>query len=338
MKAEPNRANLRRGWTTGTMATAATKGALVALLENPDVTHGALIKAEVRLTKRGGVRFFGGKGVGKVTKRGLPLEVGEPAINPTPRWMMEQAVQKIAVRYGINPNVDITISVPEGERLAEKTWNPKLGIIGGVSILGTSGVVIPYSCGAWIASIRQGVDVALAQGASTLAATTGKTSAKGLQQACGINPEEIIEMGDFVGGLLKHIKTKTTHKKTSTKKTNPQTQKSIRLLLGGGFSKMAKLVQGHMDLHSKRSQFDPAFVASFITAPTKELTELKTGGELLELASKKARMEMAQGIANASATQVKNMLATNKTTKAEIGIEVGIFVFDKQANLLAKAF
>ena len=282
--------------------------------DDPDVTHGAIITAEVRLTTKGGVRFFAGKGVGVVTKRGLPLEVGEPAINPTPRWMMEQAVAGLASGYGVDANADITISVPNGERLAQKTWNGKLGIIGGVSILGTSGVVIPYSCGAWIASIRQGVDVALAGNATTIAATTGKTSARGVEQTCGIVAEQIIEMGDFVGGLLKHLKAKKP----------PQ---PLRLVIGGGFTKIAKLAQGHLDLHSKRSQFDPAFAAGFASDP--KLASLKSGGEMLEVANSKDATQMAKGIAASALTQVKRVLANPS-------IRLELLVFNKKAQCIGK--
>ena len=195
--------NLKRGWTTGACAAAATKAALTGLWtgtipdrvglvlprgetpsfevvepllsadfaeaaivkdagDDPDVTHGALIKVRVRSADR--VVFRAGDGVGMITKPGLPLPPGEPAINPVPRQMMEEVVAELAVAYDQSPGAEITVSVPGGNVLAAKTWNPRLGIEGGISILGTTGVVRPFSCAAWIASIHRGIDVARAAG------------------------------------------------------------------------------------------------------------------------------------------------------------------------------
>ena len=131
--------------------------------DDPDVTHGALIRTRVEPGAQGsGVTFAAGAGVGTVTKPGLPLPVGEPAINPVPRQMMRQAIEDVAAAHGVAPDFRLTISVRDGEKLAQKTWNPRLGILGGLSILGTTGIVIPYSCSAWIHSIHRGVDVARA--------------------------------------------------------------------------------------------------------------------------------------------------------------------------------
>ena len=210
----PDDRPLRRGWTTGACATAATRAALGALLgrgfedpvtitlpggqtpsfalaheaqgdgwaeagiikdagDDPDVTHGAMVIARVaRGAPGGGVTFQAGRGVGMVTKPGLPIAPGEPAINPVPRRMMREVVETVAP----GADVTITISIPNGATLAEKTWNPRLGIVGGLSILGTTGSVVPYSCAAWIASIQRGVDVARAVGLGHVVGSTGDTS------------------------------------------------------------------------------------------------------------------------------------------------------------------
>ena len=124
--------------------------------DDPDVTHGALIIARVQM--RGtGLSFHAGDGVGTITKPGLPIAVGEPAINPVPRQLMTDVVLECAAIYGHAPDIAITISIPGGQKLAEKTWNPRLGIVGGLSVLGTTGVVRPFSCAAWIASILAGL-------------------------------------------------------------------------------------------------------------------------------------------------------------------------------------
>ena len=209
---------LRRGWTTGACATAASKAAFSALLEgrfpdpvqitlpkgqtpsfslareelgqdfaiasvikdagdDPDVTHQAMIESRVEFgTPGSGVCFRAGEGVGTVTKPGLALDVGEPAINPVPREMIRQHLEQVAESHKTAADVWVTISVPGGKELALKTWNPRLGIRDGISILGTTGIVVPFSCSAWIHSIHRGIDVARANGFAHAAACTGSTS------------------------------------------------------------------------------------------------------------------------------------------------------------------
>ena len=134
--------------------------------DDPDVTHGALIVAELAWAAPGrGIRFRAGEGVGTVTRPGLPLAVGEPAINPAPRAMIREALADLAEANGAPPpDVTVTIAIPGGERLAEKTMNARLGIVGGLSVLGTTGIVVPYSCASWIHAIHRGIDVARAAG------------------------------------------------------------------------------------------------------------------------------------------------------------------------------
>src|SRR5260221_8161315 len=151
--------------------------------DDPDVTQGALIIAELAWAEPGsGVRFRAGEGVGTVTRPGLPLGVGEPAINPAPRAMIEGALNDVAEANGAafsggrGPDVTVTIAIPGGERLALKTMNARLGIVGGLSVLGTTGIVVPYSCSSWIHAIHRGIDVARAAGLQHIAAATGTTS------------------------------------------------------------------------------------------------------------------------------------------------------------------
>ena len=278
----PTGERLRRGWTTGACATAATRAAYTALVtgefpdpvtielprgrrpsfalameelgagfartgivkdagDDPDVTHLALVMSTVREGVPGsGVEFRAGEGVGTVTRPGLPVPVGEPAINPVPRRMMRETVAEVAAAHGAPGDVVVEIGVQGGERLAEKTWNPRLGILGGLSILGTTGVVIPYSCSAWIHSIHRGVDVARAMGLDHVAGCTGRTSEEAVQRLHGLPVEAMLDMGDFAGGLLKYVR------------RHPVPQVTI----GGGFAKISKLADGHLDLHSARSQVD----------------------------------------------------------------------------------
>src|SRR3989442_8647602 len=284
-------APLRRGWTTGACAGAAARAAFSALLagdfpdpvalrlprgetpsfplalaehhdgaaragivkdagDDPDVTHGALIVAELAWAAPGsGMAFRAGEGVGTVTRAGLALAVGEPAINPAPRAMIRDTLLDLAEANGAPPpDLTVTIAIPGGERLAEKTMNARLGIVGGLSVLGTTGIVVPYSCSSWIHAIHRGIDIARAAGFAHIAAPTGNTSDRAVQQLYGLPEAALIDMGDFVGGTLKYLR------------RHPLP----RLTLAGGFAKLAKLAQGHLDLHSSRSRIDPAALARML--------------------------------------------------------------------------
>ena len=214
--------------------------------DDPDVTHLALVRSTVRHgTPGSGVTFCAGPGVGTITLPGLPLPVGEPAINPVPRQLMREAVQSLAAQHGRPADVAIEISVDHGEELARKTWNPRLGIVGGLSILGTTGIVVPYSCSAWIDSIRRGIDVAVAMGHPHVAGCTGSTSERVVRDEYPLPDEALLDMGDFAGAVLKYLRRHPVP----------------RLTIAGGFAKMSKLAAGHMDLHSGRSQVDTEFLA-----------------------------------------------------------------------------
>ncbi|MDP1699708.1 MAG: cobalt-precorrin-5B (C(1))-methyltransferase [Aestuariivirga sp.] len=303
MRIEKPEGELRRGWTTGACAAAATKAAFAALRtgtfpdpvsirlpkgetpsfalalegkgegwaqagivkdagDDPDVTHGCTVIATVR--RRGkGVTFKAGDGVGTVTKAGLPIAVGEPAINPIPREMMRKVIEEQG-----GGDVEIEISIPDGEALAQKTWNPRLGILGGLSILGTTGIVHPFSCAAWIASIHRGVDVARAMGLAHIAGCTGSTSEDAVRAHFKLPLEAMMDMGDFAGGLLKYVRKHPV----------------ARVTIGGGFGKITKLAQGAMDLHSGRSQVDFEWLAKFAPVNLHEdVKSANTAQQVLEM-------------------------------------------------------
>ncbi|WP_024876722.1 cobalt-precorrin-5B (C(1))-methyltransferase [Saccharomonospora piscinae] len=225
----------------------ASAGVIKDAGDDPDVTHGALVVSTVRRGEPGtGVTFRAGPGVGTVTLPGLPLAVGEPAINPVPRELMTDAVRRVAAEHGAAADAVVEISVPDGEELARHTWNPRLGIVGGLSVLGTTGVVVPYSCSAWIDSIRRGVDVARALGHEHVAAAVGSTSEKVVTDLHGLPGTALLDMGDFAGAVLKYLRRHPVP----------------RLSLAGGFAKLSKLAAGHLDLHSKRSQVDLGVLAA----------------------------------------------------------------------------
>lgn len=213
--------------------------------DDPDVTHGAMIIVRASLPDEAGqstdpITFHAGAGVGTITKAGLPLAIGQPAINPKPREFMRAVVAELAALYNQPARVAITVSIPNGAAIAQQTWNGRLGIVGGLSILGTTGIVRPFSCSAWIASIHRGVDVARAEGLTHVGACTGATSESTVRALYNLPEHAMLDMGDFSGGLLKYL----------------AKHPIARLSLGGGIGKMVKMAQGAVDLHSARSQVD----------------------------------------------------------------------------------
>ena len=335
---------LRRGWTTGACATAAAKSALAALLDgtfldpvvitlpggqrpaftltrqavgagwalasvtkdagdDPDVTHGAQIEARVARCTRPGLHLIAGPGVGTVTKPGLPIAVGQAAVTPTPRAMMTEVV---AERLNLDQEgLRLTLSIPGGGELAKRTWNGRLGIVGGLSILGTTGIVVPYSCAAWIHSIHRGIDVARAAGLTHVAAATGHQSEQGIQTLYGLPPHALLDMGDFAGALMKYLKAHPVP----------------RLSIAGGVGKLAKLAQGHGDLHSARSQVDLDFLRDL---SGQDLHGARTAAQALQAASRPEAL--VQAIAQAAKAQADARLTPD--------IWVDVQVFDRSGQHL----
>jgi cobalt-precorrin-5B (C1)-methyltransferase len=352
--------HLRRGWTTGTCATAAARAAFEALItghfpdpvsvtlprgghpafalalqergegfaragvvkdagDDPDVTHGALIIATVRLMPAGGgIRFKAGEGVGTITRAGLPIPPGEPAINPVPRAMMRQAIEEAAAALGVPGEAEIEVSIPGGEELATRTLNGRLGIVGGLSILGTTGIVVPFSCAAWIATIQRGIDVARAEGLDHIAGATGATSEEAVRKLHDLSEVALIDMGDFVGGMLKYVRTHPVR----------------RVTIAGGFAKMTKLAQGLLDLHSKRGEIDRARLARFVAeaggdkAMVESVAGANTALEVLER-SRAAGLDVAAFVAREAWNTAANILQRGN-------ILLDIAIFDRQGGLLAQ--
>jgi len=286
--------------------------------DDPDVTHGATIIATVRRGQQGGgIVFRAGCGVGTVTRAGLPIAPGEAAINPVPRAMMTQVVHDLCVEYGRANDIVITISVPNGEEIAKKTWNPRLGILGGISILGTTGIVRPFSCSAWIASIHRGIDVARAAKANHLLAATGSTSERAAQNLYHLPDYATIDMGDFVGAVLKYLRHHPVE----------------RLTLAGGFAKFSKLAQGAMDLHSKRSQIDRHFLwqqgalAGLPSHFKQQVVEANTAKEILDLAQDNT-IDLATPIACHALNHARHILQ-------QTPIKLDVIITDRQGNIIA---
>src|SRR5918994_1741455 len=221
--------------------------------DDPDVTDGAHLTARVSPCDEPGIHLDRGEGVGMVTRPGLGLAVGGPAINDVPRRMISYSVEEV-----LDPKergVYVVISVPGGEEMAEKTTNPRLGIIGGISILGTIGIVRPFSTAAWRASVGQAINVMGAQGYDTLVLSTGGLTEKAAMRLLP-DLEEVcfVEVGDFTGHALK----------------GAVNNGLSRVFFVGMVGKLTKLAAGVMMTHWTRSKVDNELLA--------EVTE-KTGGD-----------------------------------------------------------
>jgi cobalt-precorrin-5B (C1)-methyltransferase len=289
---------LRKGWTTGTCAAAAAKAGVLALRDgrrpaevevpllipdrrqrfivedgavegeeatavvvkdagdDPDVTDGARLTATVRRRPEPGLELTGGPGVGTVTKPGLGLAVGAPAINAGPRRQIGLAVGEALdlERHGVS----VEIAVPGGERMARRTTNPRLGIVGGISILGTTGIVRPFSTQAWRASVGQAIDVVHAQGHADVVLTTGgRSECAAMDLLPALEEVAFIEVGDFTGYALKRA----------------AGHGLARCWFVGMAGKLSKLAAGIMMTHWTRSKVDPGMLA--------ELTRSAGGEERL---------------------------------------------------------
>lgn len=272
---------LRSGYTTGACATAASKAALLALLlgeeqkmvsfslpdgeetalpvdrteigthsatstvikdagDDPDVTNGCAIVATVAFSKESGIHFLQGEGVGRVTLPGLGLEIGEPAINTTPRQMM---TKELSTLY--DKGLDVTISVPGGRELAQRTFNPKLGIADGISIIGTSGIVRPFSSEAFVDAIRREVEVCLAVGASRLVINSGAKSERFVRKVYpDLPPQAFVHYGNFIGETLQIA----------------ADLKVPAVTMGIMIGKAVKLAEGNLDTHSKKVVMNKDFL------------------------------------------------------------------------------
>lgn len=273
---------LRSGYTTGACATAAAKAALIRLLtgdapaevsfhipdgeelslpvesvvqedglsataavvkdagDDPDVTNRSVIEAKVAFSGKAGIHFLQGKGVGKVTLPGLGLPVGEPAINPAPRQMI---TRELSALYG--GGLDVTISVPGGEELALRTFNPKLGIVGGISIIGTSGIVRPFSSEAFVDAIRREVEVCRAIGAERLVINSGAKSEKYVRREYPDLPlQAFVHYGNYIGETLRIAEDLKIGKVT------------MGIMLG----KAVKLAEGHLNTYSKQVVMNKDFL------------------------------------------------------------------------------
>ena len=214
--------------------------------DDPDVTHGAEIIVELSLTEKiNQIEIEGGEGVGIVTKPGLGLEINKPAINPVPKRMIIENLRDVGEQILSEKGIKVIISIPKGKELGPKTDNPRLGIVNGISILGTSGIVIPFSTASYAASIRQNLDVAIAMGNDTVVLTTGGRSEDFAKKIIDLPEHCFVQMGDFSGYTIQQC-----------------TKKNIKKAYVVGFiGKLAKMAAGVKQTHVKGSKVNMNFLA-----------------------------------------------------------------------------
>jgi cobalt-precorrin-5B (C1)-methyltransferase len=284
---EEEKIKLKTGYTTGSSATAASKAALLSVInqqkienvdillpkrsfiqipihscefttnnakcsviknggDDPDVTHGAEIIVELEITdKTNEIEIDGGEGVGIVTKPGLGLEINKPAINPVPKKMIAENLREVGKEILLKKGIRVVISVPKGKELGPKTDNPRLGITNGISILGTSGIVIPFSTASYAASIRQNLDVAVAMGNDTVVLTTGGRSEDFAKKMIDLPEHCFVQMGDFSGYTIQQCGRKDIKK----------------AYVVGFIGKLAKMAAGVKQTHVKGSKVDMKFLS-----------------------------------------------------------------------------
>lgn len=268
--------------------------------DDPDVTHGAHLTATVRWARQPGIHLYGGEGVGVVTRTGLGLEVGGPAINDTPRQMIRIAVEEV-LGTDPEPGLDVVVSVPDGEQRAKRTTNKRLGILGGISILGTTGIVRPFSTASWRASVLQAIDVMAAQRLGTCVLSTGgRTEQAAIRLLPSLDEVCFVEVGDFTGAAVERCVERGLD----------------RLVFVGMAGKLTKLGAGVMMTHYTRSRVDVDYLAEVTercggsTDLITEVAQANTGRHAYEL-------WVRDGIAEVAADTLCEDVATNLSAWAE---------------------
>jgi cobalt-precorrin-5B (C1)-methyltransferase len=293
--------------------------------DDPDNTHGATIFAEVRRNDKEQIRFFAGNGVGTATQPGLRVAIGEPAINPTPRWMMQQAVAELSGNK--DQGFDLIIGCVNGEAIAKKTFNPKLGIVGGISILGTSGIVEPLSLASWIASIEVYVRVALGNDATSIALLPGKIGRVYAKEMLNLPEQRSVQIANFLGDALDF-----------TQQALIEQQRDLDVLwLLGHPGKLAKVLDGIWDTHSSKSDMAMSVVArvaaerGFDSHLVKELEQANT----VEAATE--RLKSVPG-SKALWTDIEQRIAALIHARVPAVQRVEVRLFNLQGDALGASF
>ena len=293
--------------------------------DDPDNTHGATIFAEVRRNDIDQLRFFAGRGVGTATRPGLRVAVGEPAINPVPRQMMRQAVAEMLAPNEV-AGFDLTIGCENGEAIATKTFNPRLGIVGGISILGTSGIVEPLSLASWIASVEVYVRVALGNSAQHIVYLPGKTGRTYAKDLLRVPEQQVVQIANFLGDALDFLQ-QALHEE----------QRSLAVLwLLGHPGKLAKVLDGVWNTHSSKSGMAMGCVArvaaeqGFDSGLVQEIAQANTVEAAME------RLKSESG-ATALWLEIERRIAACVQVRVPAVQRVEVRLFDLHGNTLGVA-
>jgi cobalt-precorrin-5B (C1)-methyltransferase len=357
---EEEKVKLKTGYTTGSSATAASKAALLSVInqqkienvdillpkrsfiqipihscefttnnakcsviknggDDPDVTHGAEIIVELEITdKTNEIEIDGGEGVGIVTKPGLGLEINKPAINPVPKKMIAENLREVGKEILLKKGIRVVISVPKGKELGPKTDNPRLGITNGISILGTSGIVIPFSTASYAASIRQNLDVAIAMGNDTVVLTTGGRSEDFAKKMIDLPEHCFVQMGDFSGYTIQQCGRKDIKK----------------AYVVGFIGKLAKMAAGVKQTHVKGSKVDMKFLSELAKRCNAEdnlIQDIKKANTARHV-SEIIQENRIEGFFDLICSETYQQM--RKHSEEKVAIDVILFGFD--GNILAR--
>jgi cobalt-precorrin-5B (C1)-methyltransferase len=286
--------------------------------DDPDCTHGAEIVAEVALSREPGVRIRGGAGVATVTRPGLGLDVGGPAVNPVPRRNITEMVEEELAGTAF-AGAEVTISVPRGEEMARETTNARLGLVGGISILGTTGIVKPYSTAAYKASVVQAIDVGRARGLDDFVLTTGgKSEAYAMKLYPALPEEAFVQVGDFVGVALKHAARRSARRAT----------------IVGMMGKLSKMADGRMQTHAAGSEVNMELLAT-LAAELGASEDLQARVRAANTARHVLEMCAAEGMVGVTG-RVCRRVVEHATRHAGGGLTVRSVLVDFGGALLAR--
>jgi cobalt-precorrin-5B (C1)-methyltransferase len=357
---EEEKIKLKTGYTTGSCATAASKAALLSIInqekiekidillpkrsylqipidscefesdkakciviknggDDPDVTHGAEIIVELSFTEKiNEIEIDGGEGVGIVTKPGLGLEINKPAINPVPKKMIIENLREAGKKILLEKGIRVIISVPKGKELGPKTDNPRLGIVNGISILGTSGIVIPFSTAAYAASIRQNLDVAIAAGNDTVVLTTGGRSEDFAKKIVDLPEHCFVQIGDFSGYAIQQCGRKDIKK----------------AYVVGFIGKLAKMAAGVKQTHVKGSKVDMSFLGELAQkcnaneSVIQEIKKANTARHVSEIIQK----NKIEGFFDLISSETYKHMRKHSEEK----VPIDVILFDFEGNILAR--
>ncbi len=289
--------------------------------DDPDVTHGAEIVVELSFTdKINEIEIDGGEGVGIVTKPGLGLELNKAAINPVPKKMINENLKEIIDKYLLKKGIKVIISVPKGKELGPKTDNPRIGILNGISILGTSGIVIPFSTASYAASIRQNLDVAIAMGNDTVVLTTGGRSEDFAKKIVDLPEHCFVQMGDFSGYTIQQC-----------------ARKEIKKAYVVGFiGKLAKMAAGVKQTHVKGSKVDMNFLAELAkkcNANERIIESIKTANTARHVSE-----IIIENNVNGFFEEICNETYKHMRKHSEEKVPLDVILFDFDGNILARKF